>query len=164
MSEHVAQVCYTDNCCGDRKFLQETLGAASVAVDDVTNSSTCFDDELEALPLLDLPDGFEVIRVVMARENCEVSARACVELLRRARASGPAVLGFDVEFSVRPSGPRRQVATLQLSARDGYTVVFHLKPNEWKDGIIPAALQELLTNDAVKLVSFTFSTKRRRCL
>ena len=45
-----------------------------MAVDDVTNSSTCFDDELEALPLLALPDGFEVIRVVVARENCEVSA------------------------------------------------------------------------------------------
>lgn len=122
-----------------------------MAVEDAADS-TCFADELEALPLLDLPDGFEVNRVVVERENCELSARACVELLRRARSSEPAVLGFDTEWNVRPSGPRRQVATLQLSARDGYTVLFHLKPSERKDGIMSAALKELLVNDTVKLV------------
>lgn len=150
MSEYVAQVCFTDNCCGDRRFLQETLGPASVAVEDAAHG-TCFADEAEALPLLAFPDGFKVIPLTVASTNCQHSARACMELLRHARESAPAVLGFDVEWSVRPSGPR-QVATLQLSACDGYTVLFHLKPSERKDGIMPTALEELLTNDTVKLV------------
>lgn len=77
----------------------------------------------------------------VASENCENSSRICVELLKRARESTPAVLGFDIEWSVRPSGPRRQVALVQLSARDGYTVLFHLKHDERRQGILPKALK-----------------------
>lgn len=163
MSEHVAQVCYTDNCCGDRKFLQETLGPASVVVEDAAHS-TCFADEPEALQLLDFPDGLKANLVVVTRENCEVSARACLELLRRARASGLAVLGFDIEWSARPSGPRRSPATLQLSAPDGYTVVFQLKPDERKNGIMSAAIKELITNNTVKLVRLFWCATYRRGL
>lgn len=151
MSEHVAQVCYTDNCCGDRKFLQETLGPASVFV-------------TEELPPLDFPDGLQANLVVVTRENCEISARACLELLRRARASGLAVLGFDIEWSARATGPRRPPATLQLSAPDGYTVVFQLKRDEQKDGIMPAAMKELLINNTVKLVSLFWCATCRRGL
>lgn len=146
------QVCYTDNCCGDRKFLQEKLGPASVAVEDADHT-TCFAEGAgEALPLLQFPTSQGAVLFVVRSENCELSARLCVRLLEAARTSEPAVLGIDVEWSVRPSGPRRQVATLQLSARDGFTVLFHLKPNERKDGIMPKALKELLVNDTVKLV------------
>ena len=164
MSEHVAQVCYTDNCCGDRKFLQETLGPASVFVEDAAHS-TCFaDGESEELPPLDFPDGFKANLVVVTRENCEVSARACLELLRRTRASGMAVLGFDIQWSARATGPCRPPATLQLSAPDGYTVVFQLKRHERKDGILPAATKELLINNTVKLVSLFWCATCRRGL
>ena len=94
-------------------------------------------------------------------ENCEHCTRICVGLLKRARESTPAVLGFDIEWSVRPSEPRRQVSLLQLSARDGYTVLFHLKYDERRPGIMPKALKELLVNDTVQLVSLVYCFKAR---
>lgn len=121
-----------------------------MAVEDAADS-TCFADETDVLQLLDFPDGLKANLVIVAREHCEVSARACSELLRRARASGLAVLGFDIEWSARVTGPRRPPATLQLSAPDGYTVVFQLKSSERKDGIMPVAIKELI-NNTVKLV------------
>lgn len=154
-----AQVCYTDICCGDRPFLQRTLAQASVAIEDDAHSRG-FADETDALPLLEFPAGFKVILLTVTRENCDDSARLCMSLLQRARGTEPAVLGFDIEYSVRPSGPR-PVATLQLSALDGFTVLFHLKPNDRKDGIMPTALKELLVNDTVQLVSCFFVVRRR---
>lgn len=62
------------------------------------------------------------------------------------------MLGFDCEWSVWVSGAR-PVATIQLSAMDGYTVVFHLKPKENRDGIVPKALEEILVNESILLVS-----------
>lgn len=130
------------------------LGSASVAVKDAA-SSTCFGEEAgPPLPVLEFPAGNSppVVQVTVTSEKCEHSARTCIQLLARARQSTPAVLGFDIEWSLRPSGPRRQVATLQLSALDGYTVLFHLKPQECKPGIMPTALKELLLNTTVQLV------------
>ncbi|CAN0496837.1 unnamed protein product, partial [Ectocarpus sp. 12 AP-2014] len=141
------QVYWTDLCCGDRNIIQSTLGSASQHVPDFA-SSTYFAEEAERqLPNLEFPAGASPILVRVASENCELSSRICLQLLRRARASAPAVLGFDIEWSVRPSGPRRQVALVQLSARDGYTVLFHLKYEERRRGILPIALKELLVND-----------------
>ncbi|CAM9672667.1 unnamed protein product, partial [Ectocarpus sp. 6 AP-2014] len=145
------QVYWTDLCCGDRNIIQSTLGPASQHVPDFA-SSTYFAEEAERqLPNLEFPAGASPILVRVASENCELSSRICLQLLRRARASAPAVLGFDIEWSVRPSGPRRQVALVQLSARDGYTVLFHLKYEERRRGILPTALKELLVNDTVQL-------------
>lgn len=134
-----------------------------MAVEDAADS-TCFADETEALQLLDFPDGFKANLVIVAREHCEVSSRACSELLRRARASGLAVLGFDIEWSARVTGPRRPPATLQLSAPDGYTVVFQLKSSERKDGVMSAAIKELLINNTVKLVRLFWCATCRRGL
>ena len=150
------QVYWTDLCCPDRSVIQTTLGSVSEAVPD-SGSSTCFGGEAELeLPNLDFPDQASPILVRVASEKCDLSARICMQLLKRARESTPAVLGFDVEWSVRPSQARRPVALVQLSARDGYTVLFHLKHDEHREGIMPKALKELLLNDTVQLVSWSF--------
>ena len=73
------------------------------------------------------------------------------------------MLGFDCEWSVWVSGVR-PVATIQLSAIDGDAVVFHVKPNENRAGIVPKALQEILVDEDVLLVSKSglFLPLRRR--
>ncbi|CAN0445314.1 unnamed protein product, partial [Ascophyllum nodosum] len=145
------QVYWTDLCCGDRSVVQSTLRPASEAVPDFA-SSTYFGGEAErSLPSLEFPAHNSPILMRVVSENCEHCTRICVGLLKRARESTPAVLGFDIEWSVRPSEPRRQVSLLQLSARDGYTVLFHLKYDERRAGIMPKALKELLVNDTVQL-------------
>ena len=148
-------------CCGDRSVVQSTLGPASEAVPDFA-SSTYFGGEAErSLPSLEFPAHNSPILMRVVSENCEHCTRICVGLLKRARESTPAVLGFDIEWSVRPSEPRRQVSLLQLSARDGYTVLFHLKYDERRPGIMPKALKELLVNDTVQLVSLVYCFKAR---
>ena len=73
---------------------------------------------------------------------------------RRARnvPGGVVVFGIDAEWSVWATGVR-PVAVIQLSTIEGYTVAFHIKPNERRAGVFPKALQELLENGDVLLVS-----------
>lgn len=81
-----------------------------------------------------------------------------MQLLERAREcartvpGGAVVLGADAEWGIRPTGVRT-VAVIQLATTDGFTVVFHIKPDERKDGIVPTALRELLEKEDVLLVS-----------
>lgn len=151
------QVFYSDVCCGDRKIIQETLGPASCALSGSTTASPSAAAE-EMLPHLDFPPDGQPIKIVVEKEQCDLSAFACSQLLSRAResartvAGGATVLGFDCEWSVWVSGAR-PVATIQLSTLDGCTVVFHIKPRENRDGIVPKALEELLVNESVLLVS-----------
>lgn len=63
------------------------------------------------------------------------------------------VLGIDAECSVRPTGVR-PVAAMQLAAVEGYVIVFHIKLDERRDGILPKALKELLENVQVLLVKY----------
>eukprot|EP00903_Cladosiphon_okamuranus_P009546 g9090.t2 len=92
--------------------------------------------------------------------ECDHTALACTELLKRARAAAETVpgqvvvLGIDAEWCVRPTGAR-PVAVIQLATVEGYTVVFHIKPSERRDGVIPNALKELLENGEVLLVGVT---------
>lgn len=101
---------------------------------------------------LTLPDGETPAVIVVKSEKCELSALACTQLLMRAREWEPAVLGFDCEWSVRASGPR-PVATVQMSALDGFMVIFHLKWHVDRPGIMPMALKELMENKSVLKVS-----------
>lgn len=66
---------------------------------------------------------------------------------------GVVVLGLDAEWSVRPTGVR-PVAVVQLATVEGYVVVFHIKPDERRDGVFPKALRELLENAQVLLVRY----------
>ena len=90
--------------------------------------------------------------------DCDHTALACAELVASARQGarnipgGVVVLGIDADRSVWATGVR-PVAVIRLSAIEGYTVVFHIKPNERRAGIFPKALQELLENEDVLLVS-----------
>lgn len=45
------------------------------------------------------------------------------------------------------------MATIPLSALDGYTAVFQLKYSRDRPGILPVALVDVLANDTVVLVS-----------
>ena len=141
------QVFYSDVCCGDRKIIQETLGPASCTLTGGTTASPPAAAE-ETLPHLAFPPDEQPVKIVVRTERCDMSALACSQLLTRARrsaskvAGGATVLGFDCEWSVWVSGVR-PVATIQLSAIDGDAVVFHVKPNENRAGIVPKALQEL---------------------
>lgn len=138
-------------CCADRKVFQSALGPASKPLTDPAAPSS---DGKAKPPLRDLtlPAGETPAVIVVKSEKCESSAHACTQLLKRARESEPAMLGFDCEWSVRASGPR-PVATVQMSALDGYTVIFHLKYREDKPGIMPKALKELMENKSVLKVS-----------
>ena len=66
-------------------------------------------------------------------------ALACTELLASARRGasnvpgGVVVFGIDAEWSVWATGVR-PVAVVQLSTIEGFTVVFHIKPNERRAG------------------------------
>ena len=136
-------------CCGDRNVIITALGPAAEAVKNFA-SPTC-DSGKNGPPLqfLELPSQTPPVVVPVSSENFE-------GLLKRARESTPAVLGFDIEWSSRPSGPRRQVALVQLSALDGYTALFDLKSDERRPGIKPTALKELLICESLQLVSFCF--------
>lgn len=155
--EPLKQVFFSDVCCGDRKSIQETLGPASCALAGSTTASTSAAD-VETLPHLAFPPDEQAVKIVVRTERCDVSALACSEILARARrlaskvAGGATVLGFDCEWSVRVSRAR-PVATIQLSATEGDTVVFHVKPNENRAGIVPRALQDILVAEDVLLVS-----------
>ena len=63
-----------------------------------------------------------------------------------------AVLGFDCEWETPVSG-RRKVATVQLSAADGYTPIFQFPTDPSKPEILPFLLGNLLQNEDVLLVS-----------
>ena len=90
--------------------------------------------------------------------DCDRTALACTELLASARQGarnvpgGVVVFGIDAEWSVWATGAR-PVAVIRLFAIEGYSFVFHIKPNERRAGVFPKALQELLENEDVLLVS-----------
>ena len=82
-------------------------------------------------------------------------ARSCLRVRGEERVTyrgGVVVFGMDAEWSVWATGVR-PVAVVQLSTLEGYTVVFHIKPNERRAGVFPKALKELLENGNVLLVS-----------
>ncbi|CAN0391158.1 unnamed protein product, partial [Hapterophycus canaliculatus] len=100
------------------------------------------------------------IKIVVRGLECDHTSLACKQLLKSAREAvgmvpgRVVVLGIDAEWSVRPTGVR-PVAVIQLATIEGYTVVFHVKPTERRDGVVPRALQELLENDNVLLAGVT---------
>lgn len=171
------KVAFSDICCSDKGILQETLGPASAAPGDNTTAPDSPDSATarDSLPHVALPHPHKPIKVVVGGKNCDHTALACKELLASARQSarnvpgGVVVFGFDAEWAVWASGVR-PVAVIQLSTMEGYTVVFHIKPNENRVGIIPKPLQELLENDDVLLVSergcrrFVLVQNQRWCL
>lgn len=145
-------------CCSDRNILQNSLGAVSAVPRKQAASSPSSAVQDTSLPHLALPPPNKAVVVLVQSEVCEMSALACTQFLTRARASTPgvaggvAVLGFDCEWSIRVTGAR-PVATIQLSAMGGHSVVFHIKPKENNPGVVPKALRELMTNTGVLLVS-----------
>lgn len=92
-------------CCEDRKVFQSSLGPASKPLTDPAALPSVGKANL---PLLDLtlPAGETAVVIVVKSDKCESSAHACTQLLKRARQSELAMLGFDFEWSVRASGPR----------------------------------------------------------
>ena len=112
----------------------------------------------DSLPHVALPHSYKPIKIVVGSMDCDHTTLACTELLVSARRGasnvpgGVVVFGIDAEWSVWATGVR-PVAVVQLSTIEGYTVVFHIKPNERRVGVFPKALKELLENGDVPLVS-----------
>ena len=157
---HWHQVYFSDMCCSDKEVVQEILGSGSKQT-GASKSSPEGGATKTVLPLLAFPiQEKNPVYIAVAQKKCTLSMLACDQLLQRARGTTTlvafgapvAVLGFDCEWEVHVSG-RRKVATVQLSALDGYTAVFQLKTDPSKPGILPFSLGNLLQNEDVLLVS-----------
>ena len=138
-------------------MLQATLGPASSTPGE--NATAPLPPATrDSLPHVALPHSYKPIKTVVGSMDCDHTALACTELLASARRGasnvpgGVVVFGIDAEWSVWATGVR-PVAVVQLSTIEGYTVVFHIKPNERRAGVFPKALKELLENGDVLLVS-----------
>ena len=143
--------------CSDKKMLQATLGPASSTPGE--NATAPLPPATrDSLPHVALPHSYKPIKIVVGSMDCDHTALACTELLACARRGasnvpgGVVVFGMNAEWSVWATGVR-PVAVVQLSTIEGYTVVFHIKPNERRAGVFPKALKELLENGDVLLVS-----------
>lgn len=158
-SRLLRQVVYTDNCCSDRKLLQEVLGPASVACPTVSAAPAVS----PSLPALDFPADVVVPEAIVVRsEHCSLSALACAQLVQQARDSASqfhgdnnVVLGFDCEWAVSLRS-RRKVSVIQLSCVNGFTVIFHIMSRACRAtqaGIMPKAVKELIEDEEIQLVS-----------
>ena len=121
-------------------MLQATLGPASSTPGE--NATAPLPPATrDSLPHVALPHPYKPIKIVVGSMDCDHTALACTELL-----------GIDAEWSVWATGVS-PVAMVQLSTKEGYTVVFHIKPNERRAGVFPKAIQELFEKGDVLLVS-----------
>ena len=138
-------------------MLQATLGPASSTPGE--NATAPLPPATrDSLPHVAFPHPYKPIKIVVGSMDCDHTALACTKLIASARRGassvpgGVVVFGIDAEWSVWATGVR-PVAVIQLSTIEGYTVGFHIKPNERRAGVFPKALQELLENGDVLLVS-----------
>ena len=140
------KVVHSDICCSDEKMLQATLGPASSTPGE--NATAPLPPATkDSLPHVALPHSYKPIKIVVGSMDCDHTALACTELLESARRGasnvpgGVVVFDMDAEWSVWAIGVR-PVAVVQLSTIEGYTVVFHIKPNERRAGVFPKAFGE----------------------
>lgn len=137
---------YTDNCCEDRKLITSILHGG------IRNEVTTIRES--ELPNIDFPEGKEPIYINVKKSSPEVLQIAC----QRLRNSGEnntinqvVVLGLDIEWNCSFFGTDNRPATVQLSAMDGTTFLFHLKADKHSGPIMPPSLRSLLQCSEIHL-------------
>lgn len=144
-----AKVFGTDDCCGDKQAVQESLRSAAVDIAPISRV-----EPAGGLPPLTFPAG-KMPKVIQASsEDSGIASHAISLLIDEAKSAAtqldiPGIspaLGFDAEWEVWTSGPR-PVATVQLATVNGTTVIFHVKYG--RKQIFPAALRRLLEREDI---------------